>query len=159
MTEKSEKPRVGGPAHGTRPPFEKGNLLARKHGAFSRRTVDPVAEEVIAEAVEVAPYLDRPEFRPALEAWARSEAACRLVDEWIQANGLFDEDGKETMSIGSLISLERLAKDQRAALGLDPASRTRIEKDLAIVRGSRGDLEALAARGRAALEARNGDTE
>lgn len=156
MTEKSERPRVGGPAHGTRPPFEKGNLLARKHGAFSRRIVDPVAAEVIAEAVEVAPYLDRPEFRPALEAWARSEAACRLVDEWIAVHGLFDEEGKPTMSIGSLVAIERLAKENRAALGLDPASRAKIEKDLALVRGSRGDLEALAASGRAALEARNG---
>lgn len=157
MTEKSEKPRVGGPAHGTRPPFEKGNLLARKHGAFSRRIVDPVAEEVIAEAVEVAPYLDRPEFRPAVEAWARSEAQARLVDDWIQAHGLFDEEGNPTISIGSLVAIERLAKENRAALGLDPASRAKIEKDLALVRGSRGDLEALAASGRAALEARNGD--
>jgi hypothetical protein len=64
-------------------------------------------------------------------AWSRVEAQLALVARWITENGPLNQDGLPQPAAELLLRLERLAADLRGRLGLDPASRARIERDLA----------------------------
>src|ERR1700729_2556598 len=82
------------PARGyTWPPFEPDNRAAEKHGAHSERQWRPLADQLAAEARDSAPWLTRPAFQRALQAWAVTEAKVTLVDAWLDEHGLLDDDG------------------------------------------------------------------
>ena len=122
----------GGPARDySWEPFELGNEAAVRHGAWSERRVAPLADQARTRLLDVAPWLASPAFAPAVEAWARAEARVALVDTYVAEQGPLDENGKPRPAIELLIRLERLALTLRQAVGLDPASRARIERDLA----------------------------
>jgi hypothetical protein len=73
----------GGAARGySWPPFTPGHELSKVHGAYSERSVVPLAERIassLLENAECPAYLREPVFAPVIAAWARSEAVvCRL---------------------------------------------------------------------------------
>ena len=117
-----------------RPPFEKNNTLSLKHGAHSERALAPIAEAWVKTALEQAPYLRDPSYEPALLAWARFEAKCDLLHDWIDdqgIHGLIDEVGQATPAAKLLPTYEGRAAALRATLGMDPISRAKLQKDSA----------------------------
>lgn len=116
------------------PDFTEGNAVALKHGAGSPRVVDPLAAEIVAEAVEAVPDLERPEYRAVVEAWAREEARCRLLSAWLDQHGLMDDEGRLRPAEQALHRAETRATNLRSRLGLDPLSAQRIGRDKAQTR-------------------------
>lgn len=132
--------------------FAPGNTLALRHGVWSPRRVDPVAEAVIDAVLARRPDLERsPE---ALAAWARAEARCILFADHFAEIGLFDDKGKERPGLRFVTQFERLAADLRARLGLDPRSEAELVTAQAEAARDVVDLEAIRERGRQALRRR-----
>jgi hypothetical protein len=123
---------------------EPGNLLALRHGAYSPRFVDPlaaelatVAERQAAEDGSPVAFLRDVTHRPALLAWARAEAQCQLLSEYLARKG--DEAGDGVGDLADprvhaayalLHRAEARAERMRSRLGLDPLSRARLSRDL-----------------------------
>lgn len=116
------------------PPFEPGHTLSLRHGAYSPRKVDPLAEELAEKAREAALYLSDPGYSAAVWAWARAEARVQLLTEWVDEHGLLDAEGRPRAAADLLIRCERLAAEGRARLGLDPLSRARLGRDVTAAR-------------------------
>lgn len=122
-----------------RPPFRPGHTLSLKHGAYSPRRVEPLAEELVestlaaaADRGSVTAYLSEPSYRPSLWAWARAEAKVQLLTEWLMdRGGDLDEDGEVRSAAALLERVERRAVTLRARLGLDPLSRAKLGRDVA----------------------------
>jgi hypothetical protein len=113
------------------PPFEAGNLAAVRHGAWSPRIVDPLAEELVA-AIESTVDWWRPCDRPGVMAWARTEARCQLLAEWLaDRGGDIDDEDEVRPAADPLTRLEARAESLRSKLGLDPLSRARLGRDVA----------------------------
>jgi hypothetical protein len=157
----------GGPARGyVWPPFTPGHEMSKVHGAYSERSVAPLAEQIASSLLEDAgapAYLREPGYVPVIAAWSRSEAVVSLL--WSYLSGLDAEqslteriEGTETedhgeggrvsrkssskrvMSVlGELHRAETRAMNLRSRLGLDPASRARILRDLGIAHQTGGD--------------------
>lgn len=124
-------PASGIPARGySWEPFAAGHTLTLRHGAFSPRTIDPLAAELIEGTIAEGGYLAEPDYRPAVEAWARAEARCILIDAWLQERGLLDAKGRPHPAAEYALRLERLAAEHRSRLGLDPRSRAALGKDV-----------------------------
>lgn len=112
------------------PPFEKGNEVAVRHGVYSPRRVDPLARdlvELVARDVDWWHDCDR----PAVWAWARTEARVQLLVEWLAERGDLDDTGAVRPASELLTRLEARAESLRARLGLDPLSRARLGRDTA----------------------------
>lgn len=136
-------PGRGGEAKGTREPFAPGNEVARKHGAYSPRKVDPLARELVDHVLAVAdveglPWLNQASHGPALWAWARAEVRVQLLTEWLEAQsadgnagGLLDDDGEVRSAAMFLDRCEKEAAGARSRLGLDPLARARLGRDVA----------------------------
>jgi hypothetical protein len=123
-----------------------------RHGAWSSRRVDPVAQELIAGLLDDRPDLRR--YPEAVMAWARAEARCILLASYQVEHGLVDADGN--VPGGKYVAqFERLATDLRARLGLDPRSEAELARDRADAERSVVDLDALRSRGRVLLDARD----
>lgn len=128
-----------GPARGySWPPFQPGHELSMRHGAWSPRKVDPLAEQLAEEllADEGVAYLRQPRWAAAVAAWARCEARITLVSEYLvglagvgQLGDL--EDPRVTAAYRLLDRWEAAATQQRGRLGLDPLSASRIGRDVA----------------------------
>jgi hypothetical protein len=124
------------PARGYRwPPFEKGHTKSLVHGARSERFIAKTAREVIEDALEVLPWLSRPEFGAAVQAWARAEAKVRLLSAHLAKVGVIDPKTNEARStLTELGRWEKHAADRRRDLGLDPHSLVRLEAEFASAR-------------------------
>jgi len=142
---------------GQRPPFAPGNELSTRHGAYSPRKVEPLAEEIRAAHVDAdsdLAYLREPKYAAAVWAWARAEARVQLVAEYVDRLGV---EAAMTAKAGTTSALELLrmqeqsAATHRARLGLDPLSRARLGKDVTAVEIGQAALDRLAERGREAL--------
>lgn len=136
-------------------PIQPGHTITLRHGAKSPRTVNPIAAQLVEETVGQAPFLAEPSFRPALEAWARAEARCLLLEQYLDEHGLLDPATGEPRPATSLMTQqENLALKHRTRLGLDAASRAGIEASLTSTAASQASLEAALAAGAEALRAR-----
>jgi hypothetical protein len=144
---------AGQPARGySWPPFEKDNEVGLRHGAFSKRRIEPVAAELIAGVLAERPDLQR--FPEALAAWADSEARAWLLRDWLTEHGMFT-DGKTTEgTLKFLIQFDKRAEAGRVRLGLDPRSELELVREHAEAEGAAFDLDAVRQRGRRALDAR-----
>jgi hypothetical protein len=143
----------GGPARGYAwQPFAPGHTLSTRHGAYSRREVDPLAAEltaaVLAERPALAPYAS------AVRSWADLEARAELVRAWLDVHGTLDEGGRPQPATHLLVRLEAALMKARAQLGLDPRADAQLARERAEAVHLTADLDGLAAAGRAALEAR-----
>jgi hypothetical protein len=137
-----------------RSPFESGNAVATKHGATSPARIIPRAQTIAEGAAQAVPYLRASDFAPALRAWARAEASLELLAEWVDENGLLDDAGRPQPWVSTLLRFERLAASHRTRLGLDPASRAKLEHELADAARGRFDLGQMLEEGRKVIEAR-----
>jgi hypothetical protein len=123
---------------GQRPPFQPGHQLSLRHGAYSPRRVDPLAQELIDAVLEdpATNYLRAAHWRPALYAWAQAEAQVQLLTEWLAKRGEASGDGVGDLSDESVRSVYLLlhraagrATTGRTRLGLDPLSAARLGRD------------------------------
>ncbi len=135
--------------------FEQDNLAARTHGARSRRLVEPIAREIAAELVAIAPWVGQPAFAAEVTAWAHAEARCRLMRAWLDANGLWDDNGEPRSTLSMLDRAEARAAALRANLGLNPAAWAKLLASLTTASATEPakGLDELRAVGRAILEA------
>lgn len=166
---------------GQRPPFEAGHEKSLTTGAWSERRIAPLAVE-IEHRYRSSPFwrpdLDNPIFAASVTAWVRSEAVCELLWRWLAEHaeqGLDEllaehatEETDETSSKGhtrrmttgrrtaSVLEQARkwqsIAAGHRARLGLDPLSRAKLGKDLAITGAVAGQLDRLHSTGSALVE-------
>lgn len=142
-----------------------GNDLAVTHGARSERLINADAQELVTQATAVIPWLAQPEYEASVRAWARAEAVVNRLASWLAEVGILDDEGKPRHALQELGRFERQAAERRADLGLTPASRARIERDLSSSVHSRvssladamkeGRQIRLEAEGRLASEARS----
>jgi hypothetical protein len=123
---------------GQREPFRAGNAAAVTHGARSSRIVDPVAAEIAAELLaqpDLPEYLRRPEFAPAVAAWARAEARCELLAGWLSTMDASGPGDDKVMSVlGQLHRVETAAARMRSDLGLTPVAAARLNRDVSASR-------------------------
>jgi hypothetical protein len=126
----------GGPAKGAGTPAAAGNVLALVHGATSRRVVDPIAAELVAEVLAdpSTTYLDQPRYTAALRSWSRCEARVLLLAAALDRRGLEDADGNPSPWLAALERAEGAAERARSRLGLDPTSFARLAHDVAAAR-------------------------
>lgn len=136
------------------PPLSPGHELSTKHGATSPRRVEPLAQAMVDTVLEHAPFLSEPSFDRALRAWARAEARCALLDDWLDEHGLLDEGGAPRPAAEFARKQEELALKHRTRLGLDAASRATIEASLTGAAASRASLDQLLAQGAESVRAR-----
>lgn len=125
------------PAGGGKPqPYQPGNLAALRHGGHSAQVVDQVAAHYLAEAkrmlgVDPPSYVQEPTYQRAVIAWARAEARVDLVSAWIADHGELDQDGNPWPAARFLSELEGSAARRRQELGLTPASRAALGRNVA----------------------------
>lgn len=110
--------------------FEKGNEAKVSHGAYLKRRVDPVAQELVEVVLADAPYLTEASYEPAVWAWARAEARVQLLAAWLDEHGPLDENGIPRPALTALLQFEKLATTHRTRLGLDPLSRAQLGRDV-----------------------------
>jgi hypothetical protein len=138
-----------------RPPFEPGHELSTTHGGYSSRKVDPQATAIIERLREAEPSWIQVVDDAALAAWARAEARCQIVGDWVSEHGELDAKGRPTGAAVFLVRLERVAADLRGRLGLDPLSRARLGRDTALAHAAaESAVERAASTGRAIRQAR-----
>lgn len=147
----------GLPARGySWPPFEAGNTVALRHGAWSPRSVAPIADKLAAQLERVAPWATAAAFHGATASWAWAEAQAVLLRAYVDEHGHLDDDGHPRPAVGLLERVEAKLVKLRDALGLTPASLGRLMASAATVANSTGDqgaLDALRAEGRRLLAA------
>jgi hypothetical protein len=121
-------------ANGSWPPFEPGNELSTRHGAYSPRRVEPLAGEILEHllADQSIAHLAAPRWRLALLALCRAEAQVQLLSEYLAKAGEESGDGVGDLEKGRVLSAylllhrcEARAITMRARLGLDPLSAAR----------------------------------
>lgn len=150
----------GRPARGySWPPFERGHTLSLRHGAFSSRQVQPMADAFTAELRATAAWASSPAFRGTVESWAWAESQAHLLRKYLDDQGHLDAEGEELPAVRTLDRVEgRLAK-LRDQLGLTPAALAKLLATAAAVATATGDhqsLPALQAEGRRILDSRFG---
>jgi len=111
--------------------FEAGHELSTRHGAWSPRRVEPLTAEIAQAALDGVAWLSEPTFGPAVWAWARAEARCQLLAEYLADQGPLEDDGRPRPALEAAARQERIAAEARGRLGLDPTSRARLERELA----------------------------
>jgi hypothetical protein len=165
VRKKRERREAGKPLHpwrenpslSSRPPFEPGHELSLRHGAMSERKLQPIAEQLTEDLLEVAPWCDRPAFRPAVEAWAWSEAVCVKYRAWFAERGLSDEAGEPLPGLVRWDRAEARASALRKRLSIDPSSFASFLSRLATTSAITENVEGLAEvrrEGRAIVQAR-----
>lgn len=112
------------------PQVEKGNTLSHKHGAFSPRTIDPVAHDLATLVREQVTYLNDPSYDAAVRAWARAEAQVLVLTEFIDKHGTLDDNVVPRPALSALKDFENRAARERTRLGLDPLSRAQLGRDV-----------------------------
>lgn len=145
-----------------------GSELHLKHGAGDLQHPNrPPPKRVLILAQQFAdafldgycpPQLEMPQFLPAVEAWARSEARVRLLNDWIDGMSIEEmtspperkgASAAVKVPVELLMQAENQAAKRRKDLGLDPASWASIQKDLGIAGRAADDAVArLAEKGR-----------
>jgi hypothetical protein len=63
------------------PPFEDGNAAALVHGAQSERAINSRADQVYAELLAHAPYLNEPRFIPPVNRYLQAAAREALLHD------------------------------------------------------------------------------
>lgn len=131
------------------PPLEPGHTITLQHGAYSTRTWKPLADELAEHLATVAPWTAGSAFSASVASWARTEAQILLVMAWLDEHGPLDGEGEPRKAATLLAALEQRVESQRAKLGLDPLSLSKLLTALGSIDGSAvaGGLDALKAAG------------
>ncbi len=115
----------------SRAPFAPGNSVSVRHGAKSTRRMEALADAKLAEIRSQASWIEDVD-QHTLRAWLVAEARCDTLRRHTDLHGLVDEKGRPTGAADFLIRCERQASDLRSRLGLDPLSRGRLGRDVAV---------------------------
>ena len=144
----------GKPASGVgqRTRFLLGTRRVGPTGVWSDRRINPQAVELTHTLQGMRPELAA--YPETVWAWARAEARCLLLEEWLVDHPLVDEDGGVAPVARYVTQFERLAAELRAKLGLDPKSEAELASSRAQATLHTFDIEELRARGREAMELR-----
>lgn len=106
--------------------------LSTTHGAWSARVVEPLAESMVSNALESAPFLRDPSYRPQLMSWARLAARADLISRWLDDHGGdLDADGEVRPAANHLVRLQRAEMQAASKLGMNPAARASLLRDVA----------------------------
>jgi len=146
-----------GPARGySWPPAEAGNEKALTHGAYSPRMIEEKAADVRETLLEICPWLDVPEYAPAIARFLRAEARSLLLHSAIlkQAAERGGEDKVSSRLWEQATASDRLAAQLGNVLGLDPLGRARLAQTASAAELNVHTLGDLAAAGRAVMAAR-----
>ena len=136
-------------------PYEVGNLAALRHGAYSDRTIAERAEQVHAQLLDVAPWLDQPWMAPALDRYLRACAREQLAHDGIEkAAAEKGPDKIPTRLLEAATAATRLAATLAADLGLSPFGHARLRAVAGAAATTEHTLEQLAEEGRAIRERR-----
>jgi hypothetical protein len=117
--------------------FKPGHTLSIRHGAYSTRRINPIAEALAEDllalaAIDGSPvqYLASQAWLATVHAWADAEARAQLIREYLDEVGMWDAKGEPRKVMPDLHKFERRAADLRGRLGLDPLSRARLGRDV-----------------------------
>jgi hypothetical protein len=125
-------------------PWEPGNQVARKHGAFSELRIPERAAELAAGLRAVVPALSDAD-EPTIRLLATVLARCEAAGEWLAEKGIFANDVGELQPVlRALSTWENTAARLLNDLGCTPTSRARLGLDLS--RATGGLAEYLAER-------------
>jgi len=121
---------------GQRPPFQPGNQMAVKHGAFTPARINPVAEQIIAgiHADDDLSILRMPAFQYGLWAYATAAARVLRLEEWVDSMPIqqaADSDRGKTSPLELLRKWQTYMDNKAARLGLDPISYAKLHKTVA----------------------------
>jgi hypothetical protein len=147
--------------HPQRPAFDKGNKLGLVHGGRDPDQWKPIAAALAAELPTVAPWTARPAFAATVAAWSKAEAQAQLVGNYLNANGLLDDEGTPRPATSLYAQAETRAANLRQQLGLTPLALAKLLQALAAVASISGDessLEAVRAEGRRIAQAQQDGT-
>lgn len=134
----------------SRPPFEPGNQVARKHGVWAA-DVRPEARDVVSGLYDPADVERYPAMAQlGAEIWVRWRRA--LAD--IAERGEVLADGSPHPLLRFVGQWERQLLDLSTRFGLDPRSDAALVRERAEASRSAADLDAITRRGREVLEAR-----
>ncbi|HWC39686.1 MAG TPA: hypothetical protein VG476_14205 [Acidimicrobiales bacterium] len=118
------------------PAFAKG--IPSGSGAGTDVTIAPEAGRIVTWLYEEAQkpgspigYVTEPQFAPAVEKWANSEARRMRLEADCNVNGEFDGFGRPRTALTSLERWEKISGYHAERLGLDPRSLAQIRRDLA----------------------------
>ena len=120
------RPARGGGAHGTRPPFEPGNTLSMRSGAYSPRVAGPRAEAILAGLLADPVLPDRvkaPECRADLAKLAQLYAQAELLAAEEMDIGQFTRprrEGGRRSPMEIWLEIDGQASRLQHRLGLDP---------------------------------------
>jgi hypothetical protein len=119
---------------GQRPPFQVGNVLTLKHGAWSNAKVSPLADQAIrwlnGDPSTPSYLLIDASYLPAIAAWARAEAMVARLTTWMEDLDVADLAVGQFPPAELLRRWESTAATARQRLGLDPTSRAKLQRDL-----------------------------
>lgn len=131
-----------------RPDFAAGNRLSVRSGAWSPRLVTDTMSELAGEfqaTIDAAPWIRSIDERGMLD-YLRDAARLERLERWLHEHGdrYPDDDDKNPgelrdRDLREVASLRRRCMEHRARLGLDPASRARMNLD----RSLHADLAAV----------------
>src|SRR5664280_988312 len=141
------------------PDFETGNDLSTVHGANSPRAIATRAQEVHADLLAAAPYLDQPQWMPAVNRYLEAAARESLLHHHIATLS----ESKGAGAVPSRVweqatAATRLAAKLGSDLGLDPVGHARIRAlsaGASVDEAAIADLQRRGAEIRAARDARN----
>jgi hypothetical protein len=145
--------------NGSWAPFEEGNAVAVKHGAYSETVIEAKAVQVRAELLDICPWLAPLEYSPAVARFLRAEARSLLLHEAILKQAA-DRGGPDKVAVRlfeQATAADRLAAQLGNTLGLDPIGRARLQQTATAAQLNALTLADLAAEGRAAMAARSID--
>lgn len=116
------------------PPFERGNVVSVKHGANSDRLVTPKADELREALAETCPWVTEVDAA-AVGRYCRAEARAVMLHDYCMTKA----EGEGVDAVPRSLWQEASRAESNAAkfaqdLGLDPAGRARVLRDLANVR-------------------------
>lgn len=141
--------RAPGPWRPGPPP--RGNTWSLIHGAESERAVAKRAEQVHAELLTIAPYLDEDKFIPAVRRYLAAAARESLLDDHIQRVSAEKGPGAvASRTWEQCTAAARLADKLAAGLGLTVEGHARIRALSAGAASAEEGLAELLERGRAA---------
>jgi hypothetical protein len=108
-------------------PFALGNEAHLSHGASkkAKRLLSPIAEALVEQLRQQAPWTAYPAFQYSVQAWAWAEARCVRYRLWAEDHDLI-ANGKSPGWIREWDKAESRAQSLRSALGLDPTALSKL---------------------------------
>jgi hypothetical protein len=143
----------------SRPPFQPGHTLSLVHGGNSERAIEAKAAVVRGTLLEIAPWLDEPEYSIAVARFLRAEARSLLLHSAIlkQADDRGGEDKVSSRLWEQTTAADRLSAQLGNVLGLDPLGRARLQQVASQAEINVRTLGDLAAEGREVRRLRHAD--